>query len=376
MELDILYKIDLNTVVLIFLIIVAFLYRTKFNIKEKVNKIYIMLVIVSAIVLILEILDAVILQYRYEYLISITKTINVLGFMLSPVVTYLWLMYVVENLDIKCSHGLLLIPTVFNFILSVGSYSGGYIFEVTLSNIYVRGPLFFVPILITYIYFLITMYLVIRNRYKVEEKEYKFLILFEIIPIIAMFLQVIFIDLIIVWASVGISIIIYYLYIQEKLIRYDSLTGVWNRFTFESYATNSLINKKICFSLIYVDLDDFKSINDTYGHDEGDIALKNTAKFLKEYFIELGKVVRMGGDEFVILAHCDNVVELDEIMYDLKVQMDKYNKSLAKEYNISFSCGYDIFDERYDDLDSLLKSVDELMYNNKRNKKEKNNKNI
>lgn len=369
MKSDILNKIDLSLLVLIFLIIVIFLYRTKFNVKEKVNKIYIMIVIISALVLSLQIFDCIVLQYRCVYLVPITKVINVLGFMLSPVVTYLWLIYVIENLDIKFNHIILLIPVIFNGVLSIITYNGGYIFNVTPSNIYVRGTLFFVPILITYIHFFTTMYLIIKNRYKVEEKEYKFLILFEIIPIIAMCIQVMITDLIIVWASVGISIIIYYLYIQEKLIRYDSLTGVWNRFTFESYVTNSLINKSICFSLIYIDLDDFKSINDTYGHDEGDAALKNTAKFLKEYFMDIGKVVRMGGDEFVILVYCDNIKELDKIIHDMKLQMDKFNKSIDKEYNIGFSCGYDIFDEKYDDLDSLLKSVDELMYSNKRNKK-------
>lgn len=371
MQIDILPKIDLSIIVLFFLIIVIFLYKSKFNIKESHNKIFITIMIISAVVLFLQILDAIVLLYTYKSFAPLTKMINILGFILSPIASYLWLIYVCENLDIKIKNKILIIPVIVNFVISIASYNNGYIFYVDQYNSYTRGVLFMVPILVTYLYFIITMYIIIKNKSKMEKKEYKYLLVFEIIPITAIFFQVMFIELILVWASVGISIIIYYLYIQEKLITYDTLTGVWNRFTFESYVTNSLINKKTCFSLIYIDLDDFKSINDTYGHEEGDIALKNVAKFLKEYFITMGKVVRMGGDEFVIVVSCYENKKLEAIVTNMKMELNIYNEMLKKEYNIKFSCGYDIYDERYEDLDSFINSVDKLMYINK--KKNKNN---
>lgn len=373
MVIDVLPKIDLSIIVLFFLIIVIYLYKLKFNIKEKHNKIFITIMIISSAVLLLEILDTIILVYTCKSVVPLTKLINICGFILSPVVSYLWLKYVCTNLDINTKGKILLIPVIVNLLLSVATYNNGYIFSVDKYNNYVRGPLFMVPILATYLYFIITIYIIIKNKSKLEEKEYKYLLVFEVIPITAILFQVIFIELTLVWASVGISIIIYYLYIQEKLITYDNLTGVWNRFTFESYVTNAMINKKICFSLIYIDLDDFKSINDTYGHKEGDIALKNVAKFLKEYFITTGKVVRMGGDEFVIVVSCYDNKKLEEIVINMKTELNIYNEILKREYNIKFSCGYDVYDEKYEDLESFVKSVDKLMYVNKNKKKNKNN---
>lgn len=372
MGIDVLPKIDLSIVVLIFLIIIIFLYKSKFNIKDKANKILITIMILSSLVLFLEVLDAIVLQHQYSSLVCITKLINIVGFALSPVVSYLWLVYINKNLDIKMNTKVLITPTIINTILALTTYHNGFIFSINSSNNYLRGPLFMVPILITYLYFMIALFTIKKNKLKIDEKEYRYLILFEIIPIIAILAQVIFIELTIVWSSVGISIIIYYIYIQEKLITYDSLTKLWNRFTFESYVANSLINKRVCFSLIYIDVDDFKLINDTYGHDEGDIALKCIAKFLKDYFINIGKVARIGGDEFIVIVDSCSNIKLDKIVYDMEIELHNYNNMLDGKYNISLSCGYGIFDDKYEDLDSFVKSVDELMYINKKNKKNKN----
>jgi len=251
------------------------------------------------------------------------------------------------------------------------TYKYGYIFTVSNYNEYERGPLFIIPLTIAYIYLLLSLYIIRKNEFRIDKKEYINLILFEMIPLLASIIQIIFSEILIIWSSVGISIILYYIYLQEKLLKYDNLTGAWNRLNFEMYVNNSLISKNIPFSIIYIDLDDFKNINDTYGHDEGDLALKNIVQFLKDYFRQKGIVTRMGGDEFIIIVREEDKENLDNLIIDMRLKLDEYNQGLNKEYNIKISLGYDTFNEKYDDLDTFIKSVDKLMYLNKNENKAK-----
>ncbi|HEY9053435.1 MAG TPA: GGDEF domain-containing protein [Rectinemataceae bacterium] len=91
--------------------------------------------------------------------------------------------------------------------------------------------------------------------------------------------------------------------VYEKAIR-DLLTGLYNRHGFEEMAHASFERAKrfpAAFTLVLMDLDNFKSINDDFGHAEGDLALVEFARLLKESFREYDLVARLGGDEFVVL---------------------------------------------------------------------------
>lgn len=95
---------------------------------------------------------------------------------------------------------------------------------------------------------------------------------------------------------------------------YDSLTGLPNRTFFFSMLNNSLIHAKIeniKLALLFIDLDNFKSINDTNGHNYGDHLLRVFSQLITSLFSEHGKVARIGGDEFVLLIH--DFKTMDEI---------------------------------------------------------------
>ncbi|MGL6108103.1 GGDEF domain-containing protein [Romboutsia sp.] len=368
MLIEIIPIIDLNIIVLIFLSVILLLYKSKFNMKDKLNKVYCIVIITTMIIIFLEILDKIVSLSLSSKIVPIAKLINICGFALSPVVPCFWLIYILESFDIKADVKLIFIPILLNIILCAASYNYGYIFSISSMNEYKRGTLFYIPLTITYYYLIISVIVVYKNKTKVDKKEYINLILFELIALSAGIIQIVFSQVLVIWSSVGVSIIIYYIYLQEKLLRQDSLTGIWNRFTFESYV-NNLINKNKAFSLILIDLDDFKSINDRYGHDEGDIAIKNIATFLKNYFKKEGIVARMGGDEFVVILEDIDKYELKSLISNINDSLNKYNESLNKKYSLKFSIGYDEFNDNYDDLDTLMKSVDIFMYRNKNSKK-------
>jgi len=91
--------------------------------------------------------------------------------------------------------------------------------------------------------------------------------------------------------------------VYEKSIR-DILTGLYNRHGLEEMSQASFERAKrfpAAFTLIIMDLDNFKSVNDEYGHAEGDLALREFARLLKDSFREYDHIARLGGDEFVVL---------------------------------------------------------------------------
>jgi len=152
----------------------------------------------------------------------------------------------------------------------------------------------------------------------------------------------------------------------------DELTQVTNRRGFSMMATHSLelcIRKKISASLVYLDLDDFKMINDQYGHKEGDNALISFTKQLHLLCRDSDIITRIGGDEFAVLHINAKKSDADIVVERLQDSLAHYNKNKNKGYDISFSFGVVEYNhEKHSTIEQLLKDADELMYVNKKTK--------
>lgn len=153
----------------------------------------------------------------------------------------------------------------------------------------------------------------------------------------------------------------------------DPLTGLFNRRGFVTLAeqrikTASREKKKLL--LFFMDLDSLKTINDTYGHEEGDSALKMTSVILRRTFRESDIIARLGGDEFAVLVSDSD--ELPEaILQRLKKRTDKENSTGALPYMISMSIGIaDYNPSESCSIHDLLSRADRLMYASKREKKQ------
>lgn len=149
----------------------------------------------------------------------------------------------------------------------------------------------------------------------------------------------------------------------------DSLTGLYNRaFFIESLSKLTERLKREAISahcIVYLDLDRFKSVNDTYGHEVGDLVLQKVAKIIRAGFRRSDIVSRIGGDEFIVLAY-------DSRSEDIKKKVDKVVMKIEeafKEYGLSAS--YGIVDIPKDSLDvkEILKLADERMYKMKLSKR-------
>ncbi|WP_339433209.1 MULTISPECIES: sensor domain-containing diguanylate cyclase [unclassified Pseudomonas] len=149
----------------------------------------------------------------------------------------------------------------------------------------------------------------------------------------------------------------------------DELTLLSNRRGFMQLAQHALdacarLNRPA--TLLFFDLNDFKQINDLYGHAEGDSALKTFADVLRIAFRESDVVGRLGGDEFVALLTGSSHVETTAIMARLNEILQERNAMLQRGYAIRFSVGQIEYDaKRHDTVDRLLADADGAMYAHK-----------
>ena len=158
-----------------------------------------------------------------------------------------------------------------------------------------------------------------------------------------------------------------------QLATTDELTQISNRRGFARLAEQALslcrrIGKPA--SLLFLDLDRFKQVNDRYGHAEGDYALRSVARLLRTTFRDSDVVARLGGDEFVVLLTNASAEACTEALARLQHAADAHNLANKRGYELEFSAGQLPYDPaRHASVDSLLQDADALMYDCKRDRR-------
>lgn len=151
--------------------------------------------------------------------------------------------------------------------------------------------------------------------------------------------------------------------IEEKnktlsiLAELDGLTGVYNRRSFESDLRNEISDDSLV--LIMFDIDYFKKINDTYGHQEGDTVLKELSTFVRTNLRESDQLYRIGGEEFVILARERNLEDIEHVINRLLLKVGEYDFGINQAVHIS--AGIALRTDA-DTPETLFKRADEALY--------------
>jgi len=153
----------------------------------------------------------------------------------------------------------------------------------------------------------------------------------------------------------------------------DELTGITNRRGFMSlsqYILNLCIREKLPATLAFIDLNEFKLINDTYGHAEGDRALIEFSNELKGSLRNSDLFARLGGDEFTILLANTTCDDAELVIRKLSKSLKDYYNNSDHPYELTFSYGVVEFNpQTHQSLEDLLHEGDELMYQKKRQTK-------
>jgi len=161
---------------------------------------------------------------------------------------------------------------------------------------------------------------------------------------------------------------------QQKHIKFlayhDSLTSLANRVYFENFFKENIQNSDKKYALMYLDIDNFKTINDTLGHQTGDTLLKRFTRILKRATTKDDFLARIGGDEFIILSNIkDDPKKIDTILKKIQKNLNKNMNINGHSINITTSIGIALYPSDANSLENLLKYADIALYQAKLNGK-------
>ncbi|WP_161569196.1 GGDEF domain-containing protein [Candidatus Oscillochloris fontis] len=156
------------------------------------------------------------------------------------------------------------------------------------------------------------------------------------------------------------------------LATYDVLTGVYNRNSFFIYAIdllNLIQQEQHELTVLYIDIDNFKNINDVYGHDIGDSVLKNFGLYLRLNVRDSDLIGRIGGEEFVIALPKTSLLHGQMVAEDLRQGLEYKEMALSRSdsINITISIGISNSNHKnYRNIDQLIKMSDTALYEAKK----------
>ena len=193
-----------------------------------------------------------------------------------------------------------MIPSVVLVLMSIVNLFYPFMFRVSEDNVYERLLFIWTGIILTLIIYGYVLAMVFRNIKRLNTKVLYGVMMFLLLPIMAALIQLIEFGLLLIWPTTAVAVVFSYLIFETTSSSRDYLTGAHTRMRAEE-VINNLFKKKKRFAVALLDLDDFKVINDTYGHHVGDRVLIQMTKGLREVFSSKAIVSRYGGDEFLIV---------------------------------------------------------------------------
>lgn len=368
---DLTCNIILNTFSALVLVIIA-VYSFDKNGSANFNKIYNSMLVFTLVLLVLDSLGRFD-GYPGTAWQIINRSANFLLFLICPILPSLWLIFVYDNIfkskkrNRQLQFYLFTINAV-NGVLLLYSLNYDWYYYIDANNIYHRGSLYILSTVFTAGQLAVSLLLVFVNKKRIEKKHYGPFIFFVVPPFLGAIIQTVIYGISIVLNGVVLSLLIVYLYIQNQNMYIDYLTGVYNRKMLEVH-----LGKKIdastdtkTFSAIMIDLNNFKYINDTFGHLMGDNALIIAANLLKCCIKNNDMIARYGGDEFVIVLDTSDPDVLQSMVDKIYNCIEKYNETSDCPFKIGLSMGYAVYDSnQHMNAEQFQKDIDRLMYQNK-----------
>ena len=251
--------------------------------------------------------STLLIAYAPLELLPLTYLVTLCYFVLTPLLGTVYFYYAVavvsEARPVGGTFALASgVPCAVYFLLVLANVPTGWLFSFDAAGAYVQGPFIIATYLVFYFYCMACFALVMFTRAPIDPVIKRILAVFPLIAVAVIAVQQLFPTYLLSGSAAACSLLIIYLYLQNKRLSVDQLTGASNRQEFLSMV--SLMNEKEQpFTAVLVSLSNFKFINDKFGHESGD-------RFLREFASYLGaigdaRLYRYSGDQFAFIVSRD-----------------------------------------------------------------------
>lgn len=311
-------------------------------------------------------------------------TTNFSNYALMAAITYTWLQYVlaveqVPNRDSPRGKLLALSPFILATVALVATYilnprvllDENLELQIAYSAFQITVPCIYIAIIFAY-----TMKRASMVENPVERKKQLFIGLFPLMVITGGLVQVLVLpETPIFCFCCAILMLVFYIIAMEAQISTDTLTGLNNRAHLLRYTmqgSNLLRDGRLTFVVMF-DINDFKAINDTYGHAEGDRALVIVADSLRNVLNHHSMpmfLARYGGDEFILIAHPDRESEVYPLITEIRGEIASTCRAVGTPYTLSVGAGYDELAREADAFQKCMQRADQKLYADKAAQKE------
>jgi diguanylate cyclase (GGDEF)-like protein len=230
-------------------------------------------------------------------------------------------------------------PFFLNMILLIINFFKPIIFSVSDQNVYSREPGMLLMAIINLSLFIHISSIAYKERHRIQKEVVWVILLYVLMPVVVAFLQTALFGVFILWPTMAATLVLTYIFLETVSTSRDYLTGLLTRSRIDGYL-EYLISHDKPFLLVMIDLDKFKEINDTYGHLEGDQALKQFASVLSRTFVGERLIGRYAGDEFILILEKHNSDDVRTCMQRIHNEMKSYYNEGHLKFEVDFSYGY------------------------------------
>lgn len=374
---DFILQFDLNFFAIFLLVSLIIVIKSKQELPTIKSNLFLWLIITTILMLFVEVLS-----WKYDGEPGRTNYIfnNIFNFLFtgfSVVAVSLWISYIdytiYEDKKRLIKRWFYCQPSLIILVLSIINFFYPILFVITDENVYSRLPLVVISLVFTGVIYLYGMYMVIINRKRLNNNVLYGVLVFLLLPISAAVLQLSFYGLLLIWPATAVALMFSYLIFETTSSSRDYLTGAYLRMRAEEFI-KTLIKKHKKFAVVMIDLDDFKGVNDTFGHHVGDAMLVEITTTLKTVFNDKSVISRYGGDEFLIVIEGANFEDMELYRKQIQQSLRNSNNLYARAQKFSYGVA---FCEKVEDLtmDSIITIADDNMYldkaKNKNNKRRK-----
>ncbi|WP_010253969.1 GGDEF domain-containing protein [Treponema primitia] len=240
-----------------------------------------------------------------------------------------------------------------------------FYFYLTPDNVFHYGNKYFIRLIISYFPVLMVLVDIFFLAKNVKTSQAFLCFFFILFTGLGSSIDILFKTVGLIWPCFTSALLYAYFFIIQSDSKIDSLTGIGNRYSFNEFINQvSGQNAKQPYSVVMIDMDHFKEINDTLGHLEGDNALRDMAAIIKGCIRNSDFAARYGGDEFVLAAKKES--DVIRLMERIQQAINNQNEKKVRPYTIQISYGYDVFiPNSGQSIEAFLSHIDNLMYKHK-----------